>query len=79
MKTKSRKSRALKAEIESLLGETNVEVWWQPLGRDYEMMGRSGGWFYRSAERSIEPLGHDFNQAMIAIQQEADLEWGYIG
>lgn len=61
------KAKRLKTLL-GLCGETNVEVWWEPVSKGVEMGGPEGGWFFASDEVSIEPLGYSYNEAWEAVQ-----------
>ena len=64
---KSPKCKKLKMKLEEN-GHTNVFVWYESLGTNVEMCGCSGGYMYCSDQRSIEPIGYSFNEAMELIK-----------
>lgn len=63
-----RKADLIRREIEKRLGETDVDVWYEPIhGPCMEKVGYAGGWFYSSDETSQTPLGYNVDEALEMI------------
>ncbi len=59
------KSRKLKALIDAQLGVSDTEVWYETPGKDFDMIGQEGGWFYRSSEaEQFNAIGLNFAEAV---------------
>lgn len=63
----SPKQKKIKQRLEEL-GNTAVEVWWEPLEAACEMCGNGGGFFFSSEEFTLEPIGYSFDEAMEYIE-----------
>ena len=63
----SSKAKKIKKKLEEL-GNTDVEVWWEPIESAMEMCGNGGGYFFSSEEYTLEPIGYSFDEAMEIIE-----------
>ena len=66
----SPKQKKIKKRLEEL-GNTDVEVWWEPLSAACEMGGRGGGFMFSSSEYELELIGYSFEEAMEIIEDYA--------
>jgi len=66
----SRNQLRIKKILEKI-GHTTVEVWWEPVGRGYEMAGPDGGVFFTSDQYDyINPIGYTFTEAEECVKEE---------
>lgn len=64
----SRREKLIRMALAEV-GYKAKKVHWEPLGRDFEMCGRSGGWFVDD-----EPVGHSV-AAVLRFIRECPSAW----